>query len=197
MSRYFGAGSWLWFPAAAMSLLLQSDDGMKFRVARRVTAACNIGAIVAAICVFMLNMGIPGDIPSIEGISAITALDSIRDAKIICAFALFFVSAVMSFACAFNPACPSRASRLLSFSCSSFLALALVPPAHVFLRDFTPRSALFMDMAFYFLEAETLHFIVFKELYQPIVSKWRYSFVTVNAAFTLAGIYFLFSIAKN
>jgi hypothetical protein len=191
-SRGLGVGSWLWFPAAAISVSLQENDGKKFCAARRAAAAVNICAIISALCVFMANEGVPGDIPGIEGISAMTALSGIINPKMICAFAAFFVSAVMSFACALNSAPLSIAPRLLSFSCSSFLVLALVPPAHVFLKGFTPKFALLADMAFYFLEAETLHFVVLRKLHTPLVSRWGYSFAAANAALTIAGIYFLF-----
>jgi membrane-associated HD superfamily phosphohydrolase len=193
MSIYFGVGSWMWFPAAAISIFLQRDDGKKFCDARRKTAAANICAVTVSLCLFMTIAGVPGDIPGIEGFSAATALSGIVNPKMVCAFVMFFVSAVLSFACVCNPASPSMAQRLLSFSCSSFSVLALTPPAHVFISGLTPRNALLMDMAFYFFEAETLHLIVFRELYSSLVSKWRYAFAAFNAALTLSGIYFLFS----
>ncbi|MDR3280523.1 MAG: hypothetical protein LBT23_08420 [Synergistaceae bacterium] len=190
LSAYLGVGSWLWFPSAAASLsLLKPGDGSG-RAERRLTAILNTAAIMAALYLFMLTVGVPGDIPGIEGPGSITSLEGIVNWRVICALTLFFVSSVLSFAPARGT---GRASSLLSFSYASFLSLIFVPPAHIFAQGTAPARAIVLDVAAYFCVAEIIHILVLGTTCQLISNVPKRHIAAVCAAMTATGAYFLSS----
>jgi hypothetical protein len=158
------------------------------RTKRKIIAAVNTAAVTAALYAFMLKIGVPGDIPSIEGPASITSLEGIIDGRTSCALSLFFISLVISYAPVRSG--DEREASLLSFSCSSFLALLFVPPAHMF-AELEPRSAIILDFAAYFCIAEIIHLAVIGTLSQIMRGEPKYSAIAA-ASLTVCGIYLLF-----
>jgi hypothetical protein len=181
----------MWFLFAAASLAIQRGDGRSCCKFRRSFALFNVGAIVAAIYAFMYNTGVPGDIPGIEGIAAINSLEGLSSSGLAYARILFFISGIASFAAIYSPG--ERAHVLMSFSYSSFLALAFLPPARLFFGGLSPRTAILADAAAYFVEAEFIHSLIMRFMALLVAPHWKYPYAAVNAAITGTGIYFLFS----
>jgi hypothetical protein len=191
VSYYAGAGSWVWFLFAGISIAVNRGDGRSCCRFRRSFALLNVGAIVAALFAFMYNTGVPGDIPGIEGIAAINSLEGLSGPGLACARILFFISGIASFAAVYSPG--ERAHVLMSFSYSSFMALAFLPPARAFFAGLSPRAAILADAAAYFAAAWLVHSLVMRFIALLAAPRWKYSYAAVNAAVTGAGIYFLFS----
>jgi hypothetical protein len=190
VSVYIGIGSWLWFPAAAASLFLSSPDKHGHFRERRFLAALNTGVVTASIFAFMSRAGVPGDIPGIEGMSALCAIEGLVGNCLSAARILFFVSCVISFASALDAS--DGASVLLSFSYSAFISMAFLPPTHVFLRSLAPGRAILADAAAYVAAAFVIHHFVMKPFSEYLSPRWKYRAAAINATITLAGMIFLF-----
>jgi hypothetical protein len=190
VSVYIGIGSWLWFPSAAASLFLSSPDKRVYFRERRLFAALNTGVVVVSVFAFMSRAGAPGDIPGIEGMAALCAIEGLAGNCLSAARILFFVSCAISFASALDAS--DGASVLLSFSYSAFISMAFLPPIHVFLRSLRPRGALFADAAVYLASAFVIHHFVMKPFSEYLAPRWKYRAAAINAAITLAGMIFLF-----
>jgi hypothetical protein len=184
-----GIGSWLWFPAAGTSLFLLPPDKRGYFRARRFFAASNTGVAAVSVFAFVSRAGVPGDIPGIESMAALCAIEGLAGNCLSAARILFFVSCVISFASAFNPS--DGASVLLSFSYSAFISMAFLPPTHVFLRSLRPEGAIFADTAAYVASAFVIHHFVMKPFSEYLVPRWKYRAAAINAAITLAGMIFL------
>jgi hypothetical protein len=84
---------------------------------------------------------------------------------------------------------------MLSFSYSSFLALAFIPPVHIFFSGIRPDIAILADAAAYFISGWFMHTFIMSPLSNKAASRWSGALVTLCAALTAAGICFLFSAA--
>ncbi|MCL1941436.1 MAG: hypothetical protein FWG09_05790, partial [Synergistaceae bacterium] len=194
LSHYVGAGSWTWFLFALISLCALSDDGRERFQFRRFFAVANVAAIMAAIFAFMHVNGIPGDIPGIEGVGAISSLEGLIGKELTLAHVYFTISAIASFLPVYSRS--GRAHAMLSFSYSSFLAIVFLPPARMFFFGaITPGAAIVADAAGYFIWALIIHIFVMDSFSELAVSARRYAYVALNAALTAAGVYFLFAAA--
>jgi hypothetical protein len=191
VSYYVGIGSWIWFLCAGISLGILRDDGQHHCMERRCFVIFNMGAVLAAIYAFMYKIGVPGDIPGIEGIAAINSLEGLAADGMMFARILFLISGIVSFAAVYSPG--ERAHAMLSFSYSAFLALSFLPPAHLFFEKMQPRAAIMADAAAYFAQAELIHVFVMGYVSQTASSRWTYPYAVINAALSGTGIYFLFS----
>ena len=189
-SHYAGAGSWTWFLFAFVSLGILRSDERSRRLLRKCFALINLTAIMTAVYVFMYRNGVPGDIPGIEGVAAINTLEGLMNGYLRTALLFFLISATASFLPACSPG--ESASALLSFSYSSFLTIAFLPPARMFFTGLRPRTAILADAAAYFVCAFLIHALIVGSLSRWAVSRWNYSYAAVNAALTAAGILFLF-----
>jgi hypothetical protein len=188
---YAGVGSWAWFFFAALATGIQRPDGRESCLYRRLFAAFNLSAVMAAIYAFMYATGAPGAIPSSEGISAINSLEGLGGDFMSAARALFLVSCIASFIPAYSPG--DRVSALMSFSYSSFLAIAFLPPTRAFFPGMRPERAILTDAAGYFLWALVMHSFVMWHLSYAASAYWGRIYAAVNVALTAAGIYFLFA----
>jgi hypothetical protein len=190
VSIYAGIGSWLWFPAAAASLFLLPPDKLGHFRAGRFFAASNTAVAAVSVFIFMSRAGTPGDIPGIEGMAALCAIEGLVGNCMATARILFFVSCVISFSSAYNPS--DRASVLLSFSYSAFVSMAFLPPVRVFLTSVNPRRAVMADAAAYAAFAFVIHHFIMKPFSEYFAPKWNYRAAAINAAITLSGMIFLF-----
>jgi hypothetical protein len=191
VSVYFGMGSWLWFPSAAASLfLLPPDECGNFRE-RRLFAALNTAAAVGSVYAFMLFAGAPGDIPGIEGLAAVCAIEGLVSKCMAAARILFFVSCVISFASVYYNL-PESAPALLSFSYSAFVSIAFLPPVRVFLAPANPGRAIMADTAAYMAFAFVIHHFIMKPFSEYLAPRWKRRAAAINAAVTLLGTIFLF-----
>lgn len=191
LSYYLGAGSWTWFLFACISLCVLRNDGKEIYQFRRCFAIMNIVAIMTAICIFMYENGIPGDIPSIEGVGALYSLGGLINKKLMLAYLCFLISAIASFLSIYSHS--ERASIMLSFSYSSFLAIAFLPPARMLFHGIMPRTAIIIDTGAYFLLALLIHIFIMGSFSESLTFVRRYYlYVVSNAALTIAGIFFLF-----
>jgi hypothetical protein len=190
VSIYAGIGSWLWFPSAAASLCLVSPDEHGHFRARIFWAVLNTVVIAVSVFIFMSRAGVPGDIPGIEGMAALCAIEGLVGNCLAAARILFFVSCVISFSSAFNSS--DRAALLLSFSYSAFVSMAFLPPIHVFSRSLEPRGAILADAVAYVAFAFVIHHFVMKPFSGYCAPRLKYRATAINAAITLAGIIFLF-----
>ena len=193
LSRYFGAGSWTWFLFSGISLCILKYDERERCIVRRFYAIANVAVIMAAISVFMLENGIPGDIPGIEGVGAIYTLEGLINAKLVLAMLCFFVSANASFLPVYSRL--ESAAALLSFSYASFVAIAFLPPVHMFMKGTRPDIAIIATTAVSFICSWLIHNFIYKLLSNHAAALWRRSYSIANSVLTLAGIYFLFSAA--
>jgi hypothetical protein len=191
VSYYAGAGSWTWFFFAALAIGTQRPDGRASCLYRRLFAAFNLSAVMAAICAFMYATGVPGSIPSVEGTAAINSLEGLGGNFMSASRILFLISCIASFIPAYSP--DDRVSALLSFSYSSFLAIAFLPPVRAFFTGIRPERAILTDAAGYFLWALVIHSFVMWNLSYAAAAYWGRIYAAVNAALTAAGIYFLFA----
>jgi hypothetical protein len=144
LSYYLGAGSWTWFLFAGVSLCLLKNDGKERYELRRFFAIANIVVIMSAISAFMLENGIPGDIPGIEGVGAMSNLEGTIAQKILKAKTLFLSSAIASSQPIYSKT--ERASKLLSFSYISFVIIAFFPSLHFPGKN--PDVLIFIDASF-------------------------------------------------
>jgi hypothetical protein len=190
VSVYAGIGSWLWFPSAAASLFLLPPDKYAHFRERRFFAALNAAVVTASVFAFMSRAGVPGDIPGIEGMAALCAIEGLVGKCLSAARILFFVSCVISFASAFDAS--DRASVLLSFSYSAFISMAFLPPMRVFLRPLPPDGAIFADAAAYMAFAFAIHHFIMKPFSEYLAPRRKRLMAAINAALTLAGMIFLF-----
>ena len=190
VSIYAGIGSWLWFPAAAASLFLLPPDKYAHFRARIFFAALNAAFVVGSVFAFMSFAGVPGDIPGIEGMAALCAIEGLVGKYLAAARILFLVSCVISFASAYNPS--DRASVLLSFSYSAFVSMAFLPPIRVFLTPVNPGRIIMADAAAYAAFAFVIHHFIIKPFSEYFAPRWKYSAAAINAAITLSGMIFLF-----
>jgi hypothetical protein len=191
VSVYFGIGSWLWFPDAAVSLFLLLPDKCGHFRKRRFFAALNTAAVVGSVFAFMSRTGVPGDIPGIEGMAALCAIEGLMDICMAAARILFFVSCIISFASAYNPS--DRASVLLSFSYSAFISMAFLPPLRVFFASANPGRTIITDAAAYVVFAFVIHRFIMKPFAEYFTPGWKYRTSAINAVITLSGMIFLFS----
>jgi hypothetical protein len=189
ISLYAGAGSWIWFILAGLSLAAQRNDERAHCSLRRWFAVFNAGAVMAGIYAYMFATGVPGDIPGIEGIAAINSLGGLWGNSLTAAWIFFLVSLIASFTPVYSE--DDRVSSLLSFSYSSLLAIAFLPPARVFLSGLKPGSAIMADAAAYFAAAMVIHAYVMGCLSPVASAYWGRRYAAANAALTAAGIYFL------
>jgi len=190
LSSYLGAGSWTWFLFAVISLSILKCDGRGQCIFRRCFTVANVVVIVSAVYAFMYKNGVPGDIPGIEGMGAISSLDGLTGKKLMLVQTCFLVSAIASFLPVYSPS--ERAPSMLSFSYASFLAIAFLPPARMFF-SVSPDIAIIIDVAAYFMFSWYIHVFIMGSLSKHAASFWCYSYAALNAALTAAGIYFLFS----
>jgi hypothetical protein len=179
---------------SAVSLVILSSDGRPYYRFRKYFALINAAAIMAAIYAFMYRNGVPGDIPGIESVAAINSLEGLMGWRILMARVFFLISATASFLPVYSSI--ERVRALLSFSYSSFLAIAFLPPARVFIHGLKPGNAIIADAAAYFIFALLIHRFIMGmgSLRELAVSCRRYSYNAANAALTAAGIFFLFSV---
>ena len=175
---------------AFISLVFLRSDGRPGCGFRRCFALLNLVVIMTAIYAFMYRNGVPGDIPGIEGVAAINTLEGLAGWHLTLAQVFFFVSATASFLPVYSP--NESAAALLSFSYSSFLAIAFLPPARTFFIGLSPETAILTDAAAYFVCAFLIHAFVMGSLSRLAASRRNYSHIAVNAAITAAGIFFLF-----
>jgi hypothetical protein len=187
LTNYLGVGSWSWFAFAGVSMAALKN-GVSWRC--KLFAVANVLAIMAALCVFILENGVPGDIPGIEVIGAINSLEGFVNKKLILAYACFFISATASF---LPHAHSGRASIMLSFSYASFLAIAFLPPIHMLFHGIRPDTAIIIDAAAYFIWALLIHILTVDLFSKPAASAWGRYYAILNAALTAAGICFLFT----
>jgi hypothetical protein len=190
VSIYAGVGSWLWFPAAAASLFLLTPDEYGYFRERKFFAAFNTSVAVMSIFAFISCAGVPGDIPGIEGMAALSAIEGLVGKCMAAARILFFVSCIISFASAYNPS--DRASVLLSFSYSAFISMALFPPIRVFWTSANPGKTIMVDAAAYVASAFVIHHFIMKPFSEYFAPGWKFRWAGVNAAITLSGMIFLF-----
>jgi hypothetical protein len=190
VSVYAGMGSWLWFPTAAASLFLSSPDERGHFRERRFFAALNTAVVVASVFAFISRAGVPGDIPGIEGMATMSAIEGLTGTSMAAARILFFVSCVISFASAFDTS--DRAHVLLSFSYSAFISMAFLPPARVFWAPATPRGIIMADAAAYTALASVIHHFIMKPFSEYFAPRWNYRSAAINATATLFGMMFLF-----
>jgi hypothetical protein len=190
ISTYAGLGSWFWFPAAAASLFLSSPDKCGCFRERRFFSASNTAVVALSVFAFMSRTGVPGDIPGIEGMAALCAIEGLVGKCMAAARILFFVSCVISFSSAFNPS--DRASVLLSFSYSAFISMAFLPPIRFFLTTANPGRTIITDAAAYVTFAFVIHHFIMKPFSEYFSPRWNYRAAAINAAITLSGMIFLF-----
>ena len=189
-SHYAGAGSWTWFFFAGVSLVfLRSDRRHRWQL-RRCFALLNPAAIMIAIYAFMYRNGVPGGIPGIEAVAVVNSIEGLMNGYLRLVWVLFLISAAASFLPVYSP--NERASALLSFSYSSFLAIAFLPPARIFFTGLRPDTAILADAAAYFVCAFLIHTFIMGPLSGLAASRRRYSYAAVNAALTAAGMFFMF-----
>ena len=191
-SHYAGARSWTWFLFAFVSLVILRGDGRLGCGFRRCFALLNPAAIMTAIYAFMYSNGVPGDIPGIEAVAAVNTLEGLMGGRLRLAWVFFLVSATASFLPVYSP--NERAPALLSFSYSSFLAIAFLPPARMLFTGLSPEIAIQADAAASFVCAFLIHTFIMGSLSGLAASHWRYSHAAVNAALTAAGMFFLFAV---
>lgn len=191
LSCYLGVGSWSWCVFSAISLCIIKNDGREHCIFRRFVVVSNITVIMVAIYAFMIENGIPGDIPGIEGVGVINSLEGLPRGKLMLVQACFIISAIASFLPIHSN--PDRASAMLSFSYASFLAIAFLPPAHIFIEWLRPDIAILCDAAAFFLCGWFMHNFIINPFSKAALF-WRSSYITISsAALTATGIYFLFN----
>ena|GEM_PF-3103425 len=193
LSYYFGVGSWTWFVFAGVSLCILKKDGRGSCVVRRFYAIANVAVIMTAISAFMLENGIPGEVPGIEGVGAMYTLEGFSNANLVLAMGCFLVSAIASFASVYSRL--ESAAALLSFSYASFLAIAFLPPAHMFIKGIRPDMAIIVSVAVSFICSWFIHAFVMNSFSYFTSIHWRRSYIIANSVLTAAGVYFMFSVA--
>ncbi len=118
-----------WFPLALAALLVvpARGEGDGFLCARRgrVLVVLCVGAFVWSMRAFMLRIGTPGELCSLEGISAAFRLDSLG-ARLFAAQAALFLGLAASFVSANSR--PGAPASLLSFTYAGFLTTVFVSP---------------------------------------------------------------------
>ena len=192
LTYYFSAGSWTWFPLAGISLCVLKSGGREHFRFRKFFAIANVMVIMIAVYAYMYANGIPGDIPGIEGVGTISSLEGISK-KLTLVYLFFLISAIASFLPIYSHS--EQAAAMLSFSYSSFLVIAFLPPARIFFPGIIPKTAIIIDAAAYFMWALLVHIFIMDTFSKQAASAWSYSYAAINTALTAAGICFLFTIA--
>ena len=118
-----------WFPLALIALLfLPLRDGQKnvsFGWGSKAFAIASVGAFLLVVRGFMLRIGTPGELFSLEGMSAVFRLDSLGIRLLIVEVALF-VGLAVSFA--LTGLREGAAASLFFFSCAGFLTNVFLSP---------------------------------------------------------------------
>lgn len=118
-----------WFPLSLFALLfLPLRDGQKnapFGWGGKVFAIASVGAFLLVVRGFMLRIGTPGELFSLEGMSAIFRLGSLGPWLLVAQAALF-----VGFAVSFALVSPREgaATSLFFFSCAGFLTTVFLSP---------------------------------------------------------------------
>ena len=160
-------GSRAWFPLTMAATILAGHGDDRAFLPKLFFSAGAASAVVSMTW-FTRSAGVPGDLFSIEGLSMILRLESIRDGRLIAAAICLSAGLIVSFA----GLCPNGLSLTVSaFTFSAFVTIVFFPFNSAGLFGIKPPQAVLVDCAVLFGTTVLIFGIFMKPLSSAIFGK--------------------------
>ena len=188
---FCGVHSSLFYPLFALTVFFaQSDSHCQARL--KTMLILTFGITVSALLFFTLQIGVPGELGSLESLAAVVRLESIRSGRLMLAAVIFASALTLAFAqVRFKE---SAGSSALAFVFSGFIVNLFCPISTIEATELAPRLSIALDAALLFTLSLLLKYIIIKNL-SAGMSRFdgEASKSVTPVIFALVGSYFLLS----